>query len=217
MEQILKNKVKINKKLIFSIIFNLIVVILEIYSISVSARNKGWGLFRFYTDNSNILALISCFITLLFQLILLFKTNYNIPVWIGYLKYIATCCMSLTLFIVSFVLAPACGLNGIIIMFTYNSMLYHHFICPVLVLISFLFFDKFNLLFKSNFFALIPTCLYGIVILILNILKIVKGPYPFLFVYEFPWFVIMLFLIAVMGIAFLISWIIWLFNKKLKK
>ena len=215
MDIFLKNKAKINKKLLFSTVLNYIIVILEIYSISISARNKGYGMFRFYTDNSNMFALFACFLLAMYQTISLLKNKDITPMWVKNLKYYSTCCVALTFIIVACFLAPLCGINGIVIMFTYNSMFYHHLICPLLVVISFMFFEKYN--FKHNIIykALIPTLGYGIVILILNLLKVVRGPYPFLFVYELPVWSIVLFMIAIVLLAFSLNWIIWRFNKKL--
>lgn len=215
MEIFIKNKEKTNKKAIISTILNYFIVILEIYAISVSARNKGYGMFRFYTDNSNMLALISCFLLAIYQTVSLLKNKDITPAWVKIFKYYSTCCVALTFVIVSCFLAPLCGLNGIVIMFTYNSMLYHHLLCPLLVIISFVLFEKYNFAHSQIFKALIPTGIYGIVILVLNFVKIVKGPYPFLFVYELPVWATVLFLVAIVLLAYFLNWVIWKLNKKL--
>jgi len=53
--------------------------------------------------------------------------------------------------------------------------------------------------------ALIPTIIYGIVALLLNILKVMDGPYPFLKVYQQPFFISIPWALIMIGGAYLIA------------
>ena len=65
-----------------------------------------------------------------------------------------------------------------------GSMLYHHTLCPILAILSFAFVEKYDNLnaVKGLYFTLI----YAAVMIALNVLKIVEGPYPFLLIYKQP-------------------------------
>ena len=73
---------------------------------------------------------------------------------------------------------------------------FYHLVCPVLGIITFLFFDDVKISgFKDVLGAFVFTVLYSIVILTLNIFKVIVGPYPFLRVYQNPLFVSLLWIV----------------------
>lgn len=70
------------------------------------------------------------------------------------------------------------GLRGILFS---DSMLYQHFLSPVIAIAGFLLLEKEpHLSFRMTFFAMIPTLIYAVVLYPLNIAGVVDGPYPFL-------------------------------------
>lgn len=210
-----------NKKIIlkiFSLIFNLTIIILEIIALFLTIKSHDLELFQYYTDNSNIFALIVCVIFLVFNIICLFKKGYVIPKWVIILKFSAVCCLLVTFFITVFVLSPLGGIEGFMHLMFYNAMFYHHLICPILAFVSFVFFERnFNLTFKSTFFALIPTLIYGLIMLTLNIVKIIEGPYPFLYVYFQPWWATVLWMIAIVVLSYLIACFVYICSKTKRK
>ena len=71
---------------------------------------------------------------------------------------------------------------------------------------------------------MIPTLIYGVVLIILNIAKVVVGPYPFFYVYDMPWYASILcllgILLAVVSIAIGIYYlhnIVHIKNDKIQK
>lgn len=202
---------KINKKKI-SIFLNLTIVIMEIIAFIVTIQERHKITFEFYTEESNILALVT---SLLF-LIYLLKNN-KVPKWLGYLKYMSTIALVLTILVVIFILCPDNDFNFGFMLF-YKSLLVHHFLAPIISFITFVFFDEIKVnTIKENFIGVLFTLLYGIVIIPLNIIRVIEGPYPFLLVYEQPVWKSIIWVIFLLGFAYIIGLVIRklqnLFNK----
>lgn len=85
--------------------------------------------------------------------------------------------------------------------------------------ISFIFFEKHDIKgFKDNFRAIYFTIAYAVVFIILNILKVYDGPYPFLQVYNQPIYMSVIWFIVIVGGAFgLGKLIMWIKNKQENK
>jgi hypothetical protein len=191
---------------ILSLLISILIVIFEIIAFIDSYSRNGFGLFLFYTECSNFFAMIVCAI---YSLYILFNYNKEIPKWLYLLKYMATLGLIITFIIVILILCPMYGANGYKMMLLYGSMLYQHLICPILLFFSFVFVDKINkITIKESFFSLIPTIIYALITIVLNILRIIEGPYPFLYVYNQTVLMSILWFIIIIGGSFLIANII---------
>ncbi|HPE96291.1 MAG TPA: hypothetical protein PLT66_09535, partial [Bacillota bacterium] len=94
---------------------------------------------------------------------------------------------------------------------TGGSMLYHHTICPIIAIVSFMFLeDNSSIEKKQVFLSILPTGLYAVPVLILNIAKIMYGPYPFLYVYEQPIWMTCIWIIVILAMAALLSFLLYL-------
>ena len=204
------NRSKMNNGI--ALCLNLLIIVLEIIPIIMMRHVPFKELAVFYTEDSNLFALLAS-IVMVVAMLRRWKSGETVPRWVRMFRYMATCLLSVTFFTVVFILTPMTGFN-FKFMLLEGSSLYLHFLCPVLAMILLVFFEKKpKLPWKSALWALIPTGVYTLVLVPLNILRIVDGPYPFLRVYEqslamdFFWFV-------VMGIgAFLIAYILWGLNR----
>ena len=90
---------------LFSIALNLFIVWAEPIALPMS---WDWGkeqMFIFYTEDSNILSACICAMVAVGQLVCIF-TGRELPRWLHTLKYIATCCLTMTFLTVVFVLGP---------------------------------------------------------------------------------------------------------------
>lgn len=205
--------------MIISLILNVSVVLMEIIGSIISAQNNGVALFQYYTDNSNMFTLVVCLIFSIYTARNLLQGKKQLPTWVKILKYMATCCLTVTFIVVLFILIPMGEEGSFHRMLFEKAGLYHHFLCPIVTIISFLVFDgKEPILSKNHvLFATIPTLLYAIITLTLNITKVMVGPYPFLHVYEQPIYMSLLWFIVIVGGAYLFAWIIRLANKQLAK
>ena len=115
-------------------------------------------MFKFYTIDSNILEGIISFILVIWEIKLLNKKVKVIPNSIYVLKFIATSAITLTFVTTLFFLAPQYGLYA---MYN-NSNLFFHLIVPVLAIISYVFFEKYNNKYKYAILGIIPMFLYSI-------------------------------------------------------
>lgn len=188
-----------NKK-VLSIVFNSLIVVLEIVGVLVTfSMNKRIG-FEFYTEDSNILMLITSLLFLIFTL-----KNKKIPSQLKMLKYISTICLTVTFLVVVFLLAPMYNFSYRYLLF-HGGLLYQHFLCPLLSIITFIFFDNLESYSrKDNFKGLSFTIVYAVVLIILNLLGIVDGPYPFLRVNSQSALMSVIWFIVIMGAAYLIA------------
>ena len=58
--------------------------------------------------------------------------------------------------------------------------------------------------------AWIPTVIYAVVVVILNILKLLEGPYPFLYVYKQPWYISLVWAVGIVGANLLCAFLMHL-------
>ena len=192
-----------------SILANLAIVGMELRAIPLSWDGVHAQMFLFYTELSNLFAMGVCFVTALCQLRALL-TGGEMPAWVRTLKYTVTCCLMLTFLTVVFVLAPMYGPDGHYVMLLTSSMLYNHFLNPVTALLSFVLLERAPALPRRAVGrAMIPTLVYGGVMLAANVAKVYKGPYPFLYVYEQPLWTSCMWVVVILGGALLIAWAVW--------
>ena len=192
-----------------SILANLAIVGMELRAIPLSWDGVHAQMFLFYTELSNLFAMGVCFVTALCQLRALL-TGGEMPAWVRTLKYTVTCCLMLTFLTVVFVLAPMYGPDGHYVMLLTSSMLYNHFLNPVTALLSFVLLERVPALPRRAVGrAMIPTLIYGGIMLVANVAKVYKGPYPFLYVYEQPLWTSCMWVVVILGGALLIAWAVW--------
>ena len=103
-----------------SIFLNLCIVRWEPMAIRMTWEAVGSQTFTFYTENSNVFAFFVCLLVAVCQVICLF-TGRQLPRWVKTLKYIATCCLTMTFLTVVFVLGPYCADQGGVV-FLRNSV-----------------------------------------------------------------------------------------------
>lgn len=187
-----------------------VVILLELMGVTLSARSHGLSMFQFYTEDSNLFALVAFGLYAIFLLRNLRDPKKHLPGWVQELKYLSVCCLTVTLVVVVLILAPMYGKGGLSIMMLQGSMLYHHFLCPVLGLLSLLFFDQVPIRKKAFFYSAIPTFVYAAAAILLNVLKVLTGPYPFLLVDQQPVWVSAMWFVVILSGAMLCSWLILL-------
>ena len=197
---------------VLSIILNLIVVRVEPIAIRMSWEAVGEQTLTFYTENSNLFSAAVCLLVAVCQVWALF-TGRELPLWLKRLKFISTSCLAMTFLTVVIILAPMYeDGNGWYIMLFTGSMLYHHFLNPVLAILSLVLFERLpRLPLRQVWWALVPTILYGLYDLHGNITGAIDGPYPFMRVYDqtiqetLMWFTIIL--VTNLLYAFLLWWL----------
>ena len=202
---------------LLSVLLNLFVLCVEPIALPLS---WSWGqesIFTFYTEDSNIFAALVCGMVALAQLVCI-VTGGELPRWLKRLKFMVTSCLLLTFLTVVFVLAPMWGPDGLYVGLCTSSMLYHHLLNPLAALISFVFLEREPRLPRSTVrWALLPTLVYGSIIMVLNVQRKVNGPYPFLRVYEQSIPATILWCVALLGMNYLYAWLLWRLGGNAKK
>lgn len=170
-----------------ALFLNVLASVLGLIGTLMTLRGGPWA-FLFYTLDSNIVAMISSFVYVAVSLWIQRKGegNMGLPAWVHELRYVGTCTVALTLIVVLFILMPMYMRSGYgFAILTEGAQLYHHTLCPALSLVSFIFFEDNSALSKRSVRnPSYVTGIYAVILIALNLLKVLEGPYPFLFIYR---------------------------------
>ena len=208
----LKNILTVLRKLA-SAAMNFLIVYFETIAVPMSWAMGGTIMFTMYTELSNIFNGAVCLLVGLWQLGCIF-TGRELPLWLKRLKFISTSCLAMTFLTVVIILAPMYeDGNGWYIMLCTSSMLYHHLLNPLAAIFSFVLLERTPRLPRSTVkWALLPTVLYGGIILWLNIQRVVDGPYPFMKVYDQSVQASVLWCIVILLMNYFYAWLLWKLN-----
>lgn len=200
------------KKRSISLTLNLMIVVFEIIGFILSYKYNNRIAIEFYTEDSNILLLV-CSSLFAYYII----SNKSIPKWLHSFKYLATTCVSITFFIVLFILIPMGNFDFYSFLFN-GTLLFHHTICPILGIITFLYFDNLKI-YKDEeiYISLLFTIIYAIITITLNAFNLLKGPYPFLMVNNQPLIISVIWLIVIFSFVYTISYTLRLIHLKKHK
>ena len=147
-----------------SIAINIAVIVLEIIGLRISTSERKWKIFAYYTQISNIITLVSSFV------LVAARSNELSAV----LRYLSSCMLTMTFMITLFVLVPMGG--GFRKLMLSGNGLYHHTLCPVLSVTSYIKWEQHSSLW---ILPAVLTFVYGLIMLIMNGKGLFDGPYPF--------------------------------------
>lgn len=138
-----------------------LVIILELFGFQISISERRWKIFAYYTQISNLITLVSSSVFLLTD---------SAP----WLRYTSACMLTMTFIVTACILAPFGG--GYRNLMMSGNGLYHHTLCPILSVSSYLFWEP-----RSSAWGIpvIITFLYGMIMLAMNWKGRFDGPYPF--------------------------------------
>jgi len=147
-----------------SIAANILVILLEAIGFSISISDRRWTILAYYTQISNIITLLSSIC-----LLALGPGDFTC----GF-RYLSTCMLTMTFLITLCVLVPMGG--GFRKLMLSGNGLYHHTLCPVISVASYIFWEDHNSVIAA---PVLITFVYGITMICLNYLRKFDGPYPF--------------------------------------
>lgn len=180
-----------------------LVLMVKLYQ-SYNLHPLGW--LKYYTQLSNIFSMFAAISVAIFAARDLKNNTDSTPDLVRILKFSSACCLVQTLLVTMFVLAPMGMMGGFVPLMFQGPNLYHHFLCPIVSVLSLVFLEKGEkLTLRHCVYALVPTLIYGMVSVTLNLFKIWHGPYPFLYVYEQPFYMSMIWTVVILGGAFAIT------------
>ena len=206
-----------------ALFIHIMLVVMELIGLNYTfSVHDGFKMFIYYTDNSNVLCLLVSALFVMFMLPALskgrtsgfvstymmqhYKGSRRMPGWITLLRYICTCCLMLTFLVVLFVLGPKKGFADQLLKGVHPI---DHVIAPVLSLMSFLFLETAEPLpKKAPVYAIIPTVIYAVILIGMNVAGLADGPYFFLRVHEQSLIMAVFWTVAILGGNYLISWLV---------
>ena len=153
----------------WAIVLNIIIIILEVIAFIKGFPERGWSAVIFYTVLSNLAAALSSVVLLIFG-----PGSFTAA-----FRYLASCIMAMTFLVTTCILIPLGGSPKMLLLSGTGP--YHHILCPVLCVVSYLAFETHSRLWAV---PVIFTFAYGMIMLYLNHKKVVDGPYPFFKVNE---------------------------------
>ncbi len=144
-------------------ILNSLLIVLEILGLVKLGRFQ-WKMFAFYTQLSNVIALLSA---------ILFLATQGAPAAV-YARYVATCMMVMTALSTFAILVPLGG--GIKPLMLSGFGLYVHTLCPIVCAVSYIVWEPHV---DVWWLPMGISVFYGVLMMVLNGLGKADGPYPF--------------------------------------
>ena len=165
-----------------SFVLDVLLIVLAGIGVWIDLSKYGVSCFQYYTMDSNVFLLLACALRAWFEAGILWGKRLNVPDWVRVLRYTAVCTVALTFVVVVAVLAPLSGGVGELPRLLFQGAnLYHHLLCPLLAVLGFAILEGTALSDRRlACWALLPTVCYALVAVVLNLLGVMDGPYPFL-------------------------------------
>lgn len=156
-----------------SIYLTILLIVIEFIGLIITLVNNHGIALSYYTEDSNIFSLvISC-------IYLFYLMKDKVPKLVHVLKYMSVIGLTLTFLVVILILIPMYDFNFKWFLFE-GDLLFFHLLAPIVAFISFVFFEEHSLNKKDSIYACSFTIIYSIVLIVLNIVNVVDGPYLFL-------------------------------------
>lgn len=186
---------------------NILLIVLAGLGLYFSIVDK--NAFLYYSDNAGMFALSS---SIIYVIVVLTKKEPNFLSLA--LRYVSTTCLVLTL-VGTFYVATTTGENYLD-SFVKGSHLFNNLLCPIVSFVSFTMFEGDRRLNKKKtiWYALIPTVIYGIIMLVCNVTNTFTGPYPFMMINDNPVYVTVIVFIVTIILNYVIGRFLLLSNQK---
>ena len=186
---------------------NILLIVLASLGLYFSIVDK--NAFLYYSDNAGMFALSS---SIIYVIIVLAKKEPNFLCLA--LRYVSTACLVLTL-VGTFYVATTTGENYLD-SFIKGSHLFNNLLCPIVSFVSFTLFEGDRRLNKKKtiWYALIPTVIYGIIMLVCNVSNTFTGPYSFMMINDNPVYLTVIVFIVTIILNYVIGRFLLLSNQK---
>lgn len=186
---------------------NILLIVLAGLGLFFSIVDK--NAFLYYSDNAGMFALSS---SIIYVIVVLTKKEPNFLSLA--LRYVSTACLVLTL-VGTFYVATTTGENYLD-SFIKGSHLFNNLLCPIVSFVSFTMFEGDRRLNKKKtiWYALIPSVIYGIIMLVCNVSNTFTGPYSFMMINDNPVYVTVIVFIVTIILNYVIGRFLLLSNQK---
>lgn len=186
---------------------NILLIVLAGLGLYFSIVDK--NAFLYYSDNAGMFALSS---SIIYVIVVLTKKEPNFLSLA--LRYVSTTCLVLTL-VGTFYVATTTGENHLD-SFIKGSHLFNNLLCPIVSFVSFTMFEGDRRLNKKKtiWYALIPTVIYGVIMLVCNVSNTFTGPYSFMMINDNPVYVTVIVFVVTIILNYVIGRFLLLSNQK---
>lgn len=180
-----------------SVILLIVIILCEIWGITAVDREKLLGSMIYYTQLSNVAALFSAALLLVFG-----------PLsWITAFRYLAVCMLVMTCLVTVFILRPLIK-NDYILLWC-RSGFFLHLVCPFLNVISYSFLEA-HVTARGMIIPPAVTLVYGVIMLYMNYINKIDGPYPFLRIHNQSKTATVIWIIVLLMVVSLISFTVYM-------
>lgn len=153
-------------------IINIVLILLAILVQYIFKQSLFTNGFLSFTVQSNLLVVITSFLSLIVKLLLDSRFNKKVFRFIEVLEMVSAVAITLTFIIFNFMLAPGLIYKGnIYYLFTFQSIILH-FVSPVICVTTFLFLEKHMFYIKDGFFGVVFPFYYLIFVFLCNFMNI---------------------------------------------
>lgn len=153
-------------------ILNLILLVLELRTLRIRKNGVHFKDYVYYTKISNSITAITALLMIIFG---------QTP-WVEVLRLLSTSMLCVTFFVTAFILLPIT--KQFKNLFLSGSGLFHHLLCPIISLVSYLGFEN-KAPMHWIVLPIILTLIYGLIMVYLNAKEKLEGPYPFFMIKRF--------------------------------
>lgn len=188
-----------------ALIISIITVILELIGFGRSLFIDRDFSLSYYTNDSNILALISSLLFIIF-----YKKDIDL---VKDIRFVATSCLTITFLVVVFILCPMYNFNYKLLMFTDNFLIFHT-IVPIITIFSYIVLEDRS---NKNYLCLVFTIIYSVILVGMNVLYLIEGPYPFLMIRDQSPLISLLWGLLIISGSYVIGLSLNFLNKKIQK
>ena len=194
-----------------ALVINTLIIVGEAIAQPMIFIPRGIMAAQYYTQLSNLMLMIAAIILEVFLIRKIVKKT-AIPRWVGLVLFSAVAATTVTIVVVLTILSWQVGDLGWLLF--NGSMLFTHTLCPILAIILFTVFNPCEFKKTDARYAMIFTLGYAVVAMTMNIAKIWHGPYPFLWVYEQPVWISVMWVIVILAGAYGLAKLLLLPNIK---
>ena len=207
-------------RLLSALVLNILVIVIEAYSFFVTLfmkKNFSLDYFKYYTHISSTFALVASVLISVELTREITSPLKRTRVLFRRIRYISVCMQSLTMLVVLCIILPTDLISGTFSLYRYANV-GEYFVCPVLSLVSMIVFGDYRGVTKKNaLIALVPSVVYASVMTMLNILRIVDGPYDFIRVYNQPVYMSIFWAVVIIGGAYGINRLIMFLSRRVNQ
>lgn len=203
--QVMMMKTAVTTLLLLAV--DIAIVTMEWPLVSGEWQSSGVWMLRFYTQSSNVLAMLTCAVCAVSEIVCLVRRR-AVPRWAQLARYVSACCLMVTMIVAACILVPMSPGETFRTFMLQGALLYTHTVCPLVMLAGCLIGGGRPLKARHALMALVPTLIYGVITLMMNAKRIYTGPYFFFRIDRQPWHETAMWMCAIVAGNFAIAWLL---------